>query len=61
MSARGLVGDPIVDNVLVLPEGLHEAALRVPHELLLALGTGDHVDYVACGTVNVAIYTHRTA
>ena len=59
MSARGLVGDPVVDNVDVLQVGLGEAALRVPHELLLALGAGDEVDDVAGAAVHGAVYTNR--
>ena len=55
MSARGLVGDPVVDNIDVLQVGLGEAALRVPHELLLALGAGDEVDQVAGLTVNTTV------
>jgi hypothetical protein len=59
VSASGLVSNPIVDNVEMFSESLHEAALRLAHVLLLALGAGDQVHQVTRRTVHVAIDPDR--
>ena len=55
MSACGLVGDPVVDDVDVLGECLRNAPLGVADELLLALGAGDEVNNMARPTVHVTV------
>ncbi len=59
MSAGWLVGDPVVDNVEVLCEGLHKAALCLAHVLLLALGAGHQVHQVPRRAVHVTVDPHR--
>ncbi len=59
MAARGLVCDPVVDNVEMFCESLGEAARGLADVLLLALGAGDQVHHVAGRAVHPAVDPHR--
>jgi len=59
VAPRGLVGDPVVDDVEMLSKGLGEATLSLTDVLLLALGAGHQVHQVPRRAVHPAVDPYR--